>query len=272
MILATDPSLSRFLDEASDHDILTAREEMALLRMAQAGSAAAKRRLCAQNMKFVISVARLYKHVGVPMSDLIGEGVQGLYKAIQAYNPAAGYRFTSYAVWWVRQAMTTAINEKSRTIRITAEHEAPIRKLRRSSPHQVIGGDYVEDLEGVAKAHRIPPRNLLASLRAASLGLRIGPTDGDGSTGEILPSAAPSPEEDAHTRDRIAILNRLRGKLTPIQREIVTLVYGLDDRAPLTLREIGIRLTLSHERIRQIRNDALARMKTLARQYREKDD
>ncbi len=269
MILASDPGLSRFLDQASNHDILTAAEESVLLRQAKAGNEAAKRRLCVQNMKFVISVARLYRHAGIPMSDLISEGAQGLYKAIQAYSHAAGYRFTSYAVWWVRQAMTNAINEKSRTIRISAGHEAPIRKLRRSNPHQVIGGDYVEDMEAIAKAYRIPPRSLLASLRASSTGPCIGPTDGDGSTGEILASGTPSPEDDAQTRDRMAILNRLRGKLTPIQREIITLAYGLDDRKPLTLREIGIRLTLSHERIRQIRNEALDRMKALAKQYRE---
>lgn len=272
MILSIqDPNQTRFLDEASNHALLTPAEEIELLKLAQTGNKAAQRRLCAQNMKFVISVARNYQYSGIPLRDLIGEGVQGIYRAMQAYDTASKYRFTSYAVWWVRQAMTTALNERSRTVRITSQHEAPIRKLRRSQLHQAIGGEWVEDVEAFAKDHRLPPRNLLASLQASFGGFRLDqPMNPSGAVlSEILPSAAPTPEESAQEKDRLAILNRLRGKLTPIQRRIVTLAYGLDDHTPLTLRDIGIQLNLSHERVRQIRNDAMDKMKTLAKRFRE---
>jgi RNA polymerase primary sigma factor len=264
MILAAiDPRFSKFLDQAASHPILSASEERALIILAQQGNQAARRRLCACNLKFVITLARAFRSYGLPMADLIQEGAKGLDTAIDRYSLESRFKFISYAVWWVRQAMNAAINTTSRTIRITSEHEAPIRKVKRLPLQQAIGGEYVDDVETVARQARIPPKNLLAGLRAASAG------QGNPDTDWAIASEAPRPDDHTHGNERIAILNRLRGKLPPVQRRIITLSFGLDDRQPLTYREIGYQLNISHERVRQLRNEALAKMRALAERYRE---
>ena len=271
ILAAVDPGLSRFLDNAARHPILSASEQRALIALAKAGNLAARRRICTCNLKFVIQVASKYRYSGVPRADLIHEGVRGLDNAIDRYSPESGFRFISYAVWWIRQSITAAISTTSRTIRITAEHEAPLRKLKREPLQQAIGGDYVEDLEPIARKAKIAPRNLLAGLRAITPGLRLNlPVSEDGAPLEsAIPSEAPQPDELVQAIERRAIVNRLRGKLPEIHRRIITLAFGLEDRPPMTLRDIGIQLGLSHERIRQLRNEAIAKMRALAVKYRD---
>ena len=271
ILAAVDPRLSKFLDNAANHPVLSASEQRALIALAKGGNLAARRRLCTCNLKFVIQVASKYRYSGVPMADLIHEGVRGLDNAIDRYSPESGFRFISYAVWWIRQAIAAAISTTSRTIRITAEHEAPIRKMRSQPLRQAIGGDYVEDVEAAAKKAKIAPRNLIASLLATHPSLRINlPSAEDGAPLEsAIPSDTPQPDALIQASERRAIVNRLRGKLPEIHRRIITLAFGLEDRPPMTLRDIGIQLGLSHERIRQLRNEALAMMRALAVKYRD---
>lgn len=271
MILAADPNLSRFLDRAAQHSILTADEEKALIILAQRGHQGARQRLCTHNLKFIIHTAHRYRYSGMSMGDLVNEGACGLNTAIDRYKPDSGFRFMSYAVWWIRQSITSAINTTSRTIRITSEHEIPLRKIHKTPLRQAIGGEWMEDVEPVAKKAKIAPSNLHAGVRASSPPLRLDQPVGREmlSPAEVIPSPCATPDQDTEASERMAIINRLRGKLPPVQRYIVTLAFGLEDRAPLTLREIGVLLDLSHERVRQLRNEALEKMRRLAAKYRE---
>lgn len=272
-----DPDLSKVLDVLSKHSILTAKEEQALLALAQSGNDAAGRKLCSHNLRFIIKVANRFRGTGLPMEDLINEGVIGLMKAVTRFDQSTGLRFISYGIWWIQQAIIKAINEKSRLVNIPVEHNIPIQRLKKTRLCQVIGGHYVEDLQPEADRANIRPDYLATSLLASRGGLSLdqpirwapGGPDVGITPAEIISSDYPKTDSATETRERVDILNRLRGKLSPNQRQVITLYYGLDGGHPATLREISIKIGLSHERVRQIKIEALAIMKRLGRKYME---
>ncbi len=271
MILAKEPRHSPFLDRISDHPVLTHEEETVLIRLAQAGNKRAQKKLATHNLKFVIKYVSRFRWTGIPMEDLVHEGIFGLFTAAMRFKPETNLRFMSYAVWWIRQAVTKAIQDTSRPIRISADHETPLRRLRQTPLHQSIGGEYIEDVHAVAGRHRLNPAHLLASLRATARGLRLDSplTDGGPALSETLPSDAPQADAEVLSKERKAILARLTRILTPLQRQIITCLFGLGDRPPLTLRDIGIQTNLSHERVRQIKCEAMALMQRAAGKMRD---
>lgn len=270
ILMRPDPDLNWLLGEISKKPILSRKEEISLLSLAHQGNEAASRKLCAHNLRFVVKVAKGFRGSGIPFQDLINEGTIGLYAAVQRFDPSTGLRFLSYAVWWIRAHITRAITEKSKLIRITAEHEAPLRRLKKAPLRQMIGGGYLEDIE--TEKTRIKPSHLAASLIASRGGLSLDqPVTHSGATpADIIPSEAPQPDQLTHNREWRDILNRLRGKLTPDQRQVITLNFGLDGGPCRTLREIAEQMSRSHERIRQIRNAAIAKMREIGGKYADK--
>lgn len=268
ILMRPDPDLNWLLGEIAKKPLLSRKEEAALLTLAHQGNESATRKLCSHNLRFVVRVAKGFRGAGMPFQDLINEGSMGLSAAVQRFDPATGLRFLSYAVWWIRAHITRAITEKAKLIRITAEHEAPLRRLKKAPLRQMIGGTYSEDLAG-EEGGRIKLSHLESSLSAARGGLSLDqPVTHSGATpAETIPSEAPQPDQLTYDRERRDILNRLRGKLTPKQRQVITLNFGLDGGSPRTLREIADHLNLSHERIRQIRNAAIQRMRELGVKY-----
>jgi RNA polymerase primary sigma factor len=264
-----DPDLSKFLSQTAKHPLLTQKEELALLALARAGNEDARRKVCAHNLKFVIRVALKFVGVGLPLKDLVHEGTLGMMDAVHRFDPNSGNKFISYAVWWIRHAILLAVANTSRTIRISAEHESSVRRLKKSTLRQVIGGLYVEDLDGEADRSGIRADFLGLSLQAARGGLSLDQpvTDAGGTPSDIVPSPAPQPDELTEARERVDILNRLRGKLSPQHRQVITLCFGLDGGHQLTLREIGIRMNLSHERIRQVKEEAIRKMRAMSGKY-----
>lgn len=264
-----DPDLSKFLTEITRHPVLSKAEQSALLTLAKAGNEDARRKLCAHNLKFVIRVALKFRGAGLPFKDLVHEGTLGMIDAANRFDQSTGNRFISYAVWWIRQAILKAITDTSRTVRISAEHEASIRRLKRAKLNQVIGGSYLEDVQEEARRSGIQAEYLDLSLNASRGGLSLDqPVTQDGSTpAEIIPSTAPQPDELTEAREQKDIVKRLRGKLTPIQRQVITLCYGLDDGHRFTLRQVGDKLNLSGERVRQIKDQAILKMRSFAGKY-----
>lgn len=264
-----DPDLTQFLNEITRLPVLPRAEETALVTLAKQGNQGAARRLCAHNLRFVVLVAKKHRGLGLPFKDLVNEGCVGMMKAITRYDPSAGHRLLSYAVWWIRQAIVLAVQEKARTIRVSSEHQPSVRRLRQSPLRQVIGGQYVEDVEAESERSGIRPEYLTASLGASKGGISLDlPSPDDGAPpADIIASQAPQPDQLTEQREMVDILNRLRGKLNPAQREVITRYYGMDNGAPMPLKEIAMRMGVSRQRIDQIKNEALSKMRAMSKPY-----
>lgn len=264
-----DPDLTRFLTEIARLPALPRDLETKLVLLAQRGSKEAARKVCAHNLKFVVIVAKRYRGLGIPFQDLISEGSIGLTNAIGRFDPSTGRRLLTYAVWWIRQAITLAIQKKSKTVRTSAEYEPSLRRLWKSPLHQVIGGMYIEDLEGESERTGIRADLMFATLNASRGGLSLDqPDPGDGtSTTETAPSQTPQPDQLTEHREKVDILKRLRGKLNRQQREVITRCFGLDGGVPMTLEDVAFRMNVSRQRIDQIKREAILKMRSLAGPY-----
>ncbi|HEY9593906.1 MAG TPA: RNA polymerase sigma factor RpoD/SigA [Spirochaetia bacterium] len=234
-----------YLREINRIPLLTRAEEEKLARDAARGNQIAKEKLARANLRFVVNVAKRYQHRGLPLEDLISEGNIGLLHAIERYDVEKGYHFISYAVWWIRQAILTAISEKSRMIRLPAGRVSELAEAEQSSGP-------------------LTPRaaRLLAITREPlSLDAPIGAGDDASSFGETVEDRTrPSQEdrivENALREDIEAVLGTLARKEAAILRAR----FGLDGRRALSLRELGSRYKLTKERIRQIEKRAIRQL------------
>lgn len=264
-----DPSLKQFMEEVGRHPILSRAETTQLVILAQAGNIAAARKVCAANIRFVVRVAGKFRGSGMPMEDMVNDGATGLMKAVYRFDPSKRLHFLSYAVWWIRQSILLAIRDKAKTIRTSTEHAAPLRRLKKAPLKQIIGGAYMEDLQAESARSGIRPEFLAASLAASYGGLSLDqPFTEDGATpAEIIPCDSPPPDAMTQQREYVDILNRLRGKLNPQQREVITRYYGLDGGVPMTLNAVGTQMNLTRQRIEQIKAEALRVMRIYSRKY-----
>jgi RNA polymerase primary sigma factor len=248
-----DNLLSLYLKDINRVSLLTRSEEETLAREAVQGNAAAKERLVRANLRFVVNVAKKYQHRGLPLEDLISEGNIGLMRAIDRFDVEKGYHFISYAVWWVRQAILSAINEKSRTIRLPTNRALELAKIQR--------------LEGEKAPMTGSAASLLnVSREPLSLDAPSGPDDDSAPFGETVEdTSAPRQEElaiESCLRDEI---NAVLGSLAMKESEIIQYRFGLNGRKPLSLRELGTRFRLTKERIRQIEKKAIRQLQSSAR-------
>jgi RNA polymerase primary sigma factor len=260
---ATTDSLQLFLNEAGRYPLLTAAEEVELAKKIERGDLAAKNRMINSNLRLVVSIAKKYQGHGLSLLDLIQEGVIGLIRAVEKFDWRRGYKFSTYATWWIRQAVQRGVANKSRTIRIPvhiADREQKIGRAEREL-HAKLGRTPTD--EEISKASKVSLKHLREVREAAravtSLDKPLG-EDNDASIGDLVGVAEGGVEEEVEVSLTESTLHRALETIPDREREVLTLRYGLGNEEPRSLEEIGRRLGITRERVRQIEASALERL------------
>jgi len=262
----TTDALQLFLREAGRHPLLTAAQEVELAKAIERGDGQAKQRMIQSNLRLVVSIAKNYRNQGLPFLDLIQEGTLGLIRAVEKFDWRRGYKFSTYATWWIRQAVARALADKARTIRMPVHIVERLQKMNRAERNLWTQLGREPSLEEIAEEASLPihqAREVRAAARAAtSLDQPVGDQE-DAVLGDFVAGDGPLPEEQVELSLRSQALQQALAALSERERQVLRLRYGLADYEPKTLEEIGRRLGLTRERVRQIEVEALRRLSNL---------
>ena len=262
----TTDALQLFLREAGRHPLLTAAQEVELAKKIERGDRQAKQRMIQSNLRLVVSIAKNSRNQGLPFLDLIQEGTLGLIRAVEKFDWRRGYKFSTYATWWIRQAVARALADKARTIRMPVHIVERMQKMNRAERHLWASLGREPTLEEIADEANLPlqqAKEVKAAARAStSLDAPVGEAE-DAVLGDFVPGEGPLPDEQVEDSLRSQVLADALRALPERHRAVVVLRYGLDDAEPKTLEEIGRRLGLTRERVRQIEVEALKRLASL---------
>jgi RNA polymerase primary sigma factor len=261
---STTDALQLFMNEMGKYRLLTAEEEVELAKRIERGDKEAKDLMINSNLRLVVSIAKKYQGHGLSLLDLIQEGIIGLIRAVEKFDWRKGFKFSTYATWWIRQAVQRGVANKARDIRIPVHIVDRERKIARAERELMAKLGRAPDEKEVAKAAKLPLKQVREVHQAAravtSLDKPVG-EEGGSSFGELIPGADPSPEETLHVSLDEDTLRRAIESLPDRQQEVVKLRYGLNgDTDPKSLEEIGRRLGVTRERVRQLEAEALKRL------------
>ena len=265
-VIGAADSLQLFLADVGRHRLLTASEEVTLAKRIEQGDPIAKRRMIESNLRLVVSIAKGYRGLGVPFLDLIQEGTLGLNRAVEKFDWRRGYKFSTYATWWIRQSVQRAVANHARTIRVPVHVVERQQKLFRAARRLELELGREATKEELSVATGIPMQHLVEALGAAqasvSLNQSVG-SDDEGELGDLFADReAADPFEEAEESLRRQGVRRALDALPERERRILELRFGFDGD-PWTLEAIGHELDLTRERVRQLEGQALKRLEAL---------
>jgi RNA polymerase primary sigma factor len=262
-------SLDKYLAEIGKHDLVTAEEEAVLARRIREGDSAALEKLTVANLRFVVSVAKQYQNNGLSLPDLINEGNLGLIKAARRFDETRGFKFISYAVWWIRQSIMQAVAEQSRIIRLPLNKVSALNKIRRALTA------LEQQLERDATPEEIAAQlgmntaevevTLRSSTRHVSSDAAFSHTEDMALIDVLHDPANPLPDHGLLNGSLVLEIKRALSTLTNRESEIVILYYGIGIKRPFSLEEIGVQYDLTRERVRQIKEKAIRRLRSSQR-------
>jgi RNA polymerase primary sigma factor len=258
-----EDSLQLFFNEARKHPLLNAEEEVELAKRIEKGDLVAKDRMINSNLRLVISVARKYQGQGLPLGDLIQEGMLGLIRAVEKFDWRKGFKFSTYGTLWIRQAIGRGLANSGRTVRLPVHIVARARKISDAERKLAVELGRQPTDEEISERVDLPVDEVIDIRRAdrgpASLDQGVG-EDGDTALGDLIASDGPSIEDYVSSELNWEALRDAVGTLPENERTVLTLRFGLDREEPKALRETGRRLGLSSERVRQLEEKALRRL------------
>jgi RNA polymerase primary sigma factor len=259
----TGDALQLFLRDIRRHPLLTAAEEIELAKRIERGDLEAKERMVNSNLRLVVSLAKKYQGHELSLLDLIQEGILGLIRAAEKFDWRKGYKFSTYATFWIRQAIQRGLANQGRTIRLPVHIGQRERKIARMERELAVELERMPTDEEIAKAADLSLRELREtrefSRTVTSLERPVG-AEGDTELGELLPSDAPEPVEEVEIGLRQEAVHRALENLSEQEQQVIRLRYGINGDEPTPLREAGKRLGLSPERVRRIEHKALERL------------
>jgi len=258
-------SLDKYLQEIGKVELITADEEVELAQRIRNGDRAALEKLIKANLRFVVSVSKQYQNQGLSLPDLINEGNLGLMKAAKRYDETRGFKFISYAVWWIRQSILQALAEQSRIVRLPLNKIGSINKINKAYAHLEQENERPPSPEELAEVLDMSEEDIKESMKNSGRHLSMDAplVEGeDSNLYDVLRSGeSPNPDRELIHESLQTEIERALETLTPREADVVRLYFGLGDQHPMTLEEIGETFDLTRERVRQIKEKAIKRLK-----------
>lgn len=262
-------SLDKYLQEIGKIDLITAEEEVELAQRIKAGDERALEKLAKANLRFVVSVAKQYQNQGLTLPDLINEGNLGLIKAAQRFDETRGFKFISYAVWWIRQAILQALAEQSRIVRLPLNKIGSINKIKKTFAFLEQANQRPPSAEEIAQELDMTINDVKESMKNSGRHVSMDAPliEGeDSNLYDVLNSGeSPNPDRSLLNESLRTEVERALETLTPREGDVIRLYFGLGDQHPMTLEEIGETFDLTRERVRQIKEKAVRRLKHTSR-------
>jgi len=262
-------SLDKYLQEIGKVDLITAEEEVELAQRIKAGDQVALEKLTKANLRFVVSVAKQYQNQGLTLPDLINEGNLGLIKAAQRFDETRGFKFISYAVWWIRQSILQALAEQSRIVRLPLNKIGSINKINKTYAFLEQAHERAPSAEEIAKELDMTINDVKESLKNSGRHVSMDAPLVEGEDSNLYDvlnsSESPNPDKSLLQESLRTEIERALETLTPREADVVRLYFGLGNQHAMTLEEIGETFDLTRERVRQIKEKAIRRLKHTSR-------
>lgn len=258
-------SLDKYLNEISKQDMITPAEEVELAKKIRGGDELALEKLVNANLRFVVSVAKQYQNQGLTLGDLINEGNLGLIKAAQRFDETRGFKFISYAVWWIRQSILQALADQSRLVRLPLNKVGSLSKIGAAAAQLEQKNERVATTDEIAKKLEMPTQEVATTLSSSGRHVSIDAPiteDEDANLLTMLPNdQEPNPDKELLHQSLQKEITRVISILSEKEREIVRLYFGLEDNQPHSYEDISEKVELTRERVRQIKEKALKKLR-----------
>jgi RNA polymerase primary sigma factor len=258
-------SLDKYLQEIGREELITVEEEVELAQRIRRGDQRALEKLTRANLRFVVSVAKQYQNQGLSLPDLINEGNLGLIKAAEKFDETRGFKFISYAVWWIRQSILQALAEQSRIVRLPLNQVGSLNKINKALAKFEQAHERLPSPEELAEMMEIPKEKILDTLRVSGRHVSVDAPFVEGEDNSLLDvlvnNDSPNADRGLINESLSTEIDRALSTLTEREREIIKCFFGIGGSSELTLEEIGDKFGLTRERVRQIKEKAIRRLR-----------